>query len=66
MLEFKARPEPHSFDMRRDGYRIGYLQCNPAFEPRIIIEDTDRLSLAELRQILAKAEESNAAPPAAA
>jgi hypothetical protein len=57
MLEFRPRPEPHTFDVRRDGYRIGYLQSNPGFEPRLIIEDTDRLTLSELKQILAKAEE---------
>lgn len=57
MLEFKESRDPASLDIRRDGYRIGYLHGAPGFEPRVIIEDTDRLSLAELRQLVAKCEE---------
>ena len=57
MIDFSNGRAPHTYDMRRDGYRIGYLQCNPGFEPRIIIEDTDRMTLEELRQVVAKCEE---------
>lgn len=57
MLDFIDGREPYNYTMKRDGYRIGYLQCNPGFEPRIIIEDTDRLGLGELQQIIGKCDE---------
>ena len=57
MLEFRESREPNSLDIRRDAYRIGYLHHTAGFEPRIIIEDTDRLSLEELRQLVANCEE---------